>query len=76
MGMTQERSRQIGRAIMAAAGLQLLLYCIAAMRRSYLAIAIPIGILVAALSALAFWVGYTMATTDWDHPADYPPPQA
>ena len=75
MGMTQERSRQIGRAIMAIAGLQLLLYVIGLTRRSYLTIAIPIGILVAAISALAFWVGYTMATTDWDHPADYPPPE-
>ena len=75
MGMTQERSRQIGRAIMAIAGLQLLLYLVGLTRRSYLAIAIPIGVLVAAASALAFWVGYTMATTDWDHPADYPPPE-
>ena len=74
MGMTRERSKQIGQAIMAVAGLQFLLYVIGATRRSYLAIAIPIGILVAAVSALAFWVGYTMATTDWDHPADCPPP--
>ncbi len=76
MGMTQERSRQIGQAIMAAAGLQFLLYFIGATRRSYLAIAIPIGIVVAAVSGLAFWVGYTMATTDWDQPADYPPSDA
>ena len=73
MGMTQERSRQIGRAIMAIAGLQLAFYLVGIARRSYLALALPIGLVVAAISGLVFWVGYTMATTDWDAPADYPP---
>ena len=71
--MTQERSRALGRAIMAVAIVQLVLYLAAAARRSYLAVAIPLGIALGVVSALAFWVGYTMATTDWDHPADYPP---
>jgi hypothetical protein len=71
--MTQERSRALGRAIMAAAAIQMLLYLLGATRRSYLAVAIPLGIALGAVSGLAFWVGYTMATTDWDHPADYPP---
>jgi len=73
MGMTQERSQQIGRAIMAFAGFQLLFYVVGITRRSYVALALPIGVVVAATSGLAFWVGYTMATTNWDNPADYPP---
>lgn len=73
MGMTQERSRQIGRALMALAGLQLLVFFAGAVRRSYLVVAIPVGIAVGVASGLAFWVGYTMATKDWDDPADYPP---
>jgi hypothetical protein len=77
--MTQERSRQLGQALMALSGLQLLVFLIAATRRSYLALAVPVGIALGLLSGLGFWVGYTMATTDWDHPADFasepfPPP--
>lgn len=73
MGMTQERSRQIGRALMALAGLQVVLFMVGAVRRSYLVVAIPVGVAVGVASGLAFWVGYTMATKDWDAPADYPP---
>ena len=72
--MTQERSRTLGRAIMAAAVVQLVLYFVGATRRSYLAVAIPLGIALGVVSGVAFWVGYTMATTNWDDPADYPPP--
>ncbi len=77
--MTQEQTRQIGRALMALSVVQLVLFLVAATRRSYLALAIPVGIGLGALSGLGFWVGYTMATTDWDHPADFgtepfPPP--
>lgn len=71
--MTQERSRQLGRALMALAGVQLLLFIAGAARRSYVVVAIPVGTAVAVASALVFWVGYTMATKDWDDPADYVP---
>lgn len=70
--MTQERSRALGRAIMAFAVVQIVLYVVAATRRSYLALAIPLGIALGIVSGLAFWVGYTMTVTDWDAPADYP----
>ena len=72
--MTQERSRQLGRVLMALAGLQLLFFLGGAVRRSYLVVAVPVGIGVGVLSGLLLWVGYTMATQDWDDPADYPPP--
>ena len=61
-----DQSQQLGRALMAAAGLQLLIFVLGMSRRSYLAVAIPVGFGVAVLSGLAFWVGYTMATNDWD----------
>ena len=67
----------IGRALMALSFVQLLLFLAAAARRSYLAIAVPMGIGLGIVSGIAFWVGYTMATTDWDDPADFgvePPP--
>jgi hypothetical protein len=74
--VTQERSRQFGQLLMAMAVAQLLLFIIGAMRRSYAALALPVFGGLAAVSGLAFWVGYTMATTNWDDPADYPVEEA
>jgi hypothetical protein len=62
----EERSRVLGRVLMGGAAVQLLLFIGAVVRRSYLAIALPVGFAVAALSAVAFWVGYTMAYARWD----------
>lgn len=73
IGMTQERSRQLGQALMALAGLQFFFFFAGAVRRSYLVLAIPIGMAVGVASGVMFWVGYTMATKDWDNPADWPP---
>jgi hypothetical protein len=58
---------------MALSVLQALALPIAAARRTHLAIAAPVGVLVVLLGALGFWIGYTMATTDWNEPADYVP---
>jgi hypothetical protein len=71
--MTQQRSRNIGRALMALAGIQFVFFFAGAVRRSYLVIAVPLGIAVGVASGLLFWIGYTMAVKDWDDPADYPP---
>lgn len=59
-----ERSQQMGALIMAAAVLQMLLFLWAAARRSYMAVALPIMAALAAISALAFWIGWTMFTTE------------
>ena len=66
-----ERSRTIGLLLMAGAALQLLVFFAAASRRSYAALALPVGAGLAAISALAFWIGYTMAYAEWDD--DDPP---
>ena len=70
--MTQDRSRILGRVLMTWSGIQLLLAARGLRRASWL-LALPVVIAVAALSALGVWVGYTLATTNWDDPADYPP---
>jgi hypothetical protein len=72
-GITQDQSRLLGQAIMGLAVVQLVAYLVAATQRSYLAVAIPVGIAVGVFSGIAFWIGYTMAVTDWDRPADYLP---
>ncbi len=62
----EERSRLLGRVLMGGAAVQLLVFVTGLVRRSYLAIALPVGFAVAALSAVAFWVGYTMAYARWE----------
>lgn len=64
--MTPERSRQLGQGLMALSVLQLLLFVAGAARRSYATLAIPVFIGISVVSALAFWVGYTMAVAKWD----------
>ncbi|MSQ61731.1 MAG: hypothetical protein EXR43_04035 [Dehalococcoidia bacterium] len=60
------RPQPMGVVIMALAVIQMLGFLIAASRRSYAALAIPIAAALAGLSALAFWIGWTMATTEAD----------
>ncbi len=63
-----ERSQMMGAAIMAVAAVQMLAFVFGVLRRSYLAIALPISAGLAVVSALAFWVGWTMMTTEPDLP--------
>ena len=60
------RSRQLGMFLMIGAALQMLIMVIGTMRRSYLVIALPVLGAAGVISALAFWVGWTMANTDAD----------
>jgi hypothetical protein len=50
--------------IMAGAALQALIMVIGTMRRSYLVIALPVLAATGVVSALAFWVGWTMMNTE------------
>ena len=68
--MSPERSRQLGQALMALSVVQLLLFFVGAMRRSYLVLALPVAVGLALVSALAYWVGYTLAYARWDDGAE------
>ncbi len=70
--MTPDRSRQLGQGLMALSVVQLLLFVVGAARRSYATLAIPVFIGIGVVSALAFWVGYTMAVAKWDDDAAEP----
>lgn len=72
-GISPDRSRQMGLMLMVAACLQFALFALGMARRSYAALAIPIAAVLAVVSALGFWVGYTMATNEWDD-ADFGDP--
>jgi hypothetical protein len=68
--MDPERSRQVGQGLMALAAVQLLLFLAGTARKSYATLAIPVFVGVAAFSAVAFWVGWTMSVArTWDEDA-------
>ncbi len=51
---------------MAACALQVLLFLAGAMKRSYAALALPVGLLVGVGSVLGFWVGWTLLSMEDD----------
>ena len=57
-----DRSQQTGLVIMIVAIFQFVVFFWAITRRSYMAIALPVMSALAAVSALAFWIGWTMFT--------------
>ena len=67
--MNGGRAQKTGVIIMAVAAVEMLLFTYGALRRSYLALAIPVTVAMTALTALGFWVGYTMMTME-DEPEE------
>ena len=60
------RSKELGTLLMIGAAISSLIMVVGAMRRSYLVIALPVIAATGLISALAFWVGWTMANTEPD----------
>ena len=58
------RGQNTGLFLMAGAVLQLLLFLYGATRRSYLALALPVTAAMLTLTALTFWLGWTMLTME------------
>lgn len=58
------RSRQLGMFIVIGASIQMLIMLIGTLRRSYMVIALPVLVATGIVSALAFWVGWTMMNTE------------
>ncbi len=63
-----ERTQSIGAVLMAVSGLQMLVFTLGVMRRSYLAVALPVLAATGAASALLFWIGYTMLNMEPELP--------
>ncbi len=61
-----ERSQTLGSVLMAVSALQMLVFTLGMLRRSYLAVALPVMAAMAGVSGLLFWVGYTMANMEPD----------
>lgn len=63
-----DRTQLTGILIIVGTAVELVLFLIGIARRSYLAIALPVMGAMAALSALAVWIGWTMFTTEAELP--------
>ena len=61
-----DRTRLTGALLMAIMVVQVLLFLIGALRRSYAALAMPIGVMVGVVSVLGFWVGWTLLSMEDD----------
>ena len=57
-------AQRTGALLMAGAAFELLLFLAGALRRSYLALALPVAAAMFALTALTFWLGWTMYTLE------------
>jgi hypothetical protein len=55
-------SQRTGLIIMIVSAFQFVIFFWAMTRKSYMALALPVGSALAAVSALAFWIGWTMFT--------------
>lgn len=59
-----DRTRLSGALLMAAAVIQLIVFFMAAARRSYTALALPIAVVVTLFSILGFWIGWTLLSME------------
>ena len=59
-----ERSQLTGAVIMVASIFQVILFLCGAARKSYAVLALPLFGLLSATSVLAFWIGWTMFTSE------------
>ncbi len=57
-----EGSQRLGAIIMLATMFEMMVFMWAVSRRSYLAVALPVTLVLGSLNALAFWIGWTMFT--------------
>ncbi len=57
-----EGSQRLGAIIMLAIMFEMVVFLWAVSSRSYLAVALPVTLVLGSLNALAFWIGWTMFT--------------
>lgn len=63
-----DRSQMFGLIIIAGTMVEMLVFLFGIVRRSYLALAIPMLAALTAINLLAVWVGWTMLTTEPELP--------
>lgn len=61
-----ERSQTTGAILMAVPSILMLIFTLGVLRKSYLAVALPVLGAVGAVSGVLFWIGYTMLSMEPD----------
>lgn len=61
-----QQSQSMGAVLMAVSAVQMLILTLGVLRRSYYAVALPVLAVTGAISALLFWIGYTMVNMEAD----------
>jgi len=59
-----DKSQMFGLAIVLGAMTEMMIFLFGVVRRSYMALAIPIFLALSAVNLLAIWIGWTMLTTE------------
>ena len=59
-----DRSQNLGVILMAVSAVQMLVFTVGVLRRSFYAVALPVLAATGAISALLFWLGYTMVSME------------
>ncbi len=68
-----EGSQRLGAIIILATMFEMVVFLWAISRRSYLAVALPVTLVLGSLNALAFWIGWTMFTATEEEEAELEP---
>jgi hypothetical protein len=59
-----DKSQMFGAIIVAGAAVEMAIFFFGVLRRSYLALAVPLLFAMSAVNLLAIWIGWTMLTTE------------
>jgi len=65
-----QRSQQTGLVIMIVSAFTLVVFVWAMLKRSYMAVALPVMSALAVVSGLAFWIGWTLYAGEEDNDED------
>jgi len=74
--ITTQQSRSLGKGLMAVAFIMPPFFLNRIKKHLHFVLALPIAGLIVGFSVFLFWIGYTMATTVWERPDDYPPEES
>jgi energy-coupling factor transporter transmembrane protein EcfT len=74
--ITTQQSRSLGKGLIIVAFLMPVFFLNKLRKHFHFVLALPVVGLVVGFSAFLFWIGYTMATTVWERPNDYPPKES
>ena len=71
--VTTQQSRSLGKGLIFLAFITPVFLLNKLRKHLHFVLALPFTALSLGLSVFLFWIGFTMATTVWDRPDDYPP---